>query len=154
MESCILNKKGFSILEVTVVAFIVGAVLSMVISSYVNRINNAKYQRTVNELTVIAQSSVDYFNSEGSWPTQVSQLAPEFMPNAVTSSPFGTNYQITFVNKLGTVSVLIPSGIAQNNPQGPLLEIIHQGNQDQIEISQTVKNELTSRLNYDLKYVY
>ena len=154
MESCILNKKGVSILEVTVVVGIVGAVLSMVISSYINRINNANYQKTVNELTVIAQASVDYFNSVGSWPTQVSQLAPQFIPNTVTSSPFGTNYQISSVNSVGTVSVLIPSGIAQNNPQGPLLVIIHQGNQDQIEISQTVKNELTSRLNYDLKYIY
>jgi len=76
------------------------------------------------------------------------------MPHAVTSSPFGTNYQMTCVNNMATVSVLIPSGIAQKNPQGQLLVINNQGLQDQIAISKTIKNELTSRLSYELKYVY
>ena len=134
--------------------FVVIIILAMVIPNYVNRVRNAKYQKTVNELTVIAQSSVNYFLSQGSWPTTINQLSPQFIPNAVTVSPFGTNYQTSVVNNVVTISVLIPSGIALNNPQGPLLVISHQGIQDQISISQTVKNELTSRLNFDLKYVY
>ena len=141
-------------LEVTAVFFIVGVILCMVIPNYINRINNAKYQRTVNELTAIAQASVDYYISEGSWPTGISQLAPQFMPNAVTSSPFGTNYQMSCVNNVVTASVLVPAGIAQKNPWGRLLMVNNQGAWDQIEISQTVGNEITSRLSYDLKYVY
>jgi len=154
MESCFLNKKGSSILEVTAVLFVVGVILSMVISNYVNKIQNANYQRTVNELTAIAQASVDYYISEGSWPTGISQLVPQFMAQAVTSSPFGTNYQMSCVNNVVTASVLVPAGIAQKNPLGQLLVINNQGVQDQIEISKTVQNEFTSRLNYDLKYVY
>ena len=154
MESCFLNKKGNSILEVTAVLFVVGLILSMVISNYVNRIQNANYQRTVNELTTIAQASVDYYISGGSWPAGISQLAPQFMARAVTSSPFGTNYQISCVNNVVTASVLVPAGIAQKNPLGRLLMVNSQGTQDQIEISQTVGNEITSRLSYDLKYVY
>ena len=126
----------------------------MVIPNYINRINNAKYQKTVNELTAIAQASVDYYVSEGSWPTGISQLAPQFMPTAVTSSPFKTSYQIICVNNIVTVSVLIPTGIAQKSPLGQLLVLNNQGAQDQLEISQTVPNELTSRLSYQLKYVY
>jgi len=141
-------------LEVTAILLIIGVILSMVMPNYTGRINNANYEKTVNELTAIAQASIDYFILQGSWPTGIGQLAPEFMPHAVTSSPFGTNYQITCVNNVVSVSVLIPSGIAQKNPQGPLLVIINQGAQDQIEISQTVRNEFTSRLNYDLKYIY
>ncbi len=141
-------------LEVTVILFIIGVIFSVVMPNYIGRIKNANYEKTVNELTAIAQASIDYFISEGSWPTGISQLAPQFMPQAVTSSPFGTNYQIICVNNMVTASVLIPSGIAQKNPQGPLLVINNQGSQDQIEITQTVKNELTSRLNYDLKHVY
>lgn len=139
-------------LEATVIVFIVGVIFSLVIPNTINRINNANYEKTVNELTAIAQSCVDFFLSQGSWPTQVSQLAPTFMPYAVVSSPFGTNYQINCVNDMARAFVLIPAGIAQKNPQGPLLVIKNQGAQDQIEISQTVKNEFTSRLNYDLKY--
>lgn len=141
-------------LELTAVAFIVGAVLTMMIPNYINRINNAKYQKTVNELTAIAQASVDYYISKGSWPTGISQLVPQFMPNAVTSSPFKTSYQIACVNNMVTVSVLIPTGIAQKNPLGQLLVLNNQGARDQLEISRTVQNELTSRLSYQLKYVY
>ena len=46
-------------------------------------------KRTVNELTAIAQASVDYYISQGLWPAGISQLAPQFMAQAVTSSPFG-----------------------------------------------------------------
>ena len=106
MESCFLNKKGNSILEVTAVLFVVGVVLSMVIFNYVYRIQNANYQRTVNELTTIAQASVDYYISGGSWPTRNKiNWPPQFMTRAVTSSPFGTNYQISCVNNVVTASV-------------------------------------------------
>jgi Tfp pilus assembly protein PilE len=154
MDSCILNKKGTSIMEVIVVLLIIGVIFSMVVPYYVSRIKNANYEKTVSELTAIAQASIDYFILEESWPTRISQLAPEFMPYAVTSSPFGTNYQITCINNMVTVSVLIPAGLAQKNPQGQLLVINNQGIQDQIAISKTIQNEFTSRLNYDLKYVY
>jgi len=144
-------------LEVTAIVFIVGVIFSTVMPNYVGRINHAKYEKTVNELTAIARASTDFFLSVGSWPTGTSQLAPQFMAQAVTSSPFGSSYQIIPPiggNNVITVSVLIPAGIAQNNPQGPLLVVIHKGGQDQIEISQTVNNQLTSRLKFDLKNVY
>ena len=144
-------------LEVTVILFIVGVILSMVIPNCIGRINRAKYEKTVNELTAIAQASVDYYISQGAWPTEISQLVPQFMPQAVTFSPFGTMYQINTVNvpyNMATISVLVPAGIAQKNPEGQLLEINNEGPQDQIEISKTVQNEFTSRLNYQLNYVY
>lgn len=55
-------------LEVAAVLFILGAIFSMVIPNYIGRINNANYEKTVNELTAIAQASMDYFISKGSWP--------------------------------------------------------------------------------------
>jgi hypothetical protein len=122
--------------------------------NYIGRIDRAKYERSVKELTSIAKASVDYFNSEGAWPAGVSQLAPEFMPSAVTSSPFGTNYQIAGVNDMVTVSVLIPTGIAQKDPQGALRVIVNQGNRDLIEITQQLPNEFSGRLEYEKKYQY
>lgn len=142
-------------LEVTVVIAIIGVILSMAIPSYVSRINQAKYEKTVNELTAIAQASIDYFNLTGSLPDPIlwpSQLSPQFMPHAVTLSPFGTSYQIilpTSGNNMITVSVLIPKGIAQNNSQqGQLWVKSAKGTQDEIEITKTVQNEITSRLSY------
>ena len=52
-------------LEVTAILFIIGVILSMVIPNYVNRINNANYEKTVNELTAIAQASIDYLYFTG-----------------------------------------------------------------------------------------
>lgn len=153
MGRYILNKAGTTLLEVTAVLLIIGVILSMVVPNYVYRINTAKYEKTVNELTAIAQASIDYFNMMGSCPPGTSQLAPEFMPNAVTSSPFGTTYlPPACSNNMVTVSVLIPSGIAPKSPQGQLGVIIHQGKQDQIEISQIVQNEVASRLSYCLNF--
>lgn len=141
-------------LEVSAILFTIAVIFSMVIPNYIGRINNAKYEKTVNELTSIAQASVNYYVSNGAWPVVISQLSPQFLTYAVVSSPFGTNYQITCINNMVTASVLIPSGIAQKNPGGQLWEIKTQGSQDQIKISKTVENDFTSRLNYDLKYVY
>lgn len=153
MARRILNKTGTNLLEVTAVLLIIGVILSMLVANFVNRINIAKYEKTVNELTAIAQASIDYFNMMGSCPPGISQLAPEFMPHSVTSSPFGTTYlPPSCSNSMVTVSVLIPSGIAPESPQGQLGEIIHQGKQDQIEISQLVQNEFTSRLGYCLNF--
>ena len=141
-------------LEVSAILFTIAVIFSMVIPNYIGRINNAKYEKTVNELTSIAQASVNYYVSNGAWPVVISQLSPQFLTYAVVSSPFGTNYQMTCVNNMVTASVLIPSGIAQKNPEGQLLEIKNQGSQDQIKVSKTIQNDFTSRLNYDLKYVY
>jgi len=159
MARCFLNIKGVTVLEVTVILFIVGVILSMAVPSYISRINQAKYEKTVNELTAIAQASVDYFNLTGSWPDPViwaSQLYPDFIPdgraqrNAVTSSPFGTPYNISYVNNIATAFVLIPSKIAQKNESSPLLEVIpqNQGAQDLIRVTLNVPNDTTSRLNY------
>lgn len=147
-------------LEVTVVVIIVGVILSMLIPDSISRINQAKYEKTVSELTTIAQASVDYFNFTGSWPDSgswPSELYPKFIPdggnpaNAVTSSPFGTAYNISWINNIVTVSVLIPTGIAQNNPlEGQLWTKTNQGSQDLIQITQTVPSGSTARLNYCL----
>lgn len=147
-------------LEVTVVVIIMGVILSMLIPNCISRINQAKYEKTVSELTTIAQASVDYFNFTGSWPDSgswASELYPKFIPdggnpaNAVTSSPFGTAYNIYCINNMVKAYVLIPSGIAQKNPlEGQLWAIHNQGIQDEIEITQTVPSGSTARLNYCL----
>ena len=147
-------------LEILAVIVIISVFLSMLIPNYIYRINQAKYEKTINELTSIAQASIDYFNLNGSWPDSsswVSQLIPKYLPNGgvnrlVLKSPFGTFYQAPMgINNMVTASVLIPTGIAQKNPEGPLLilNIKNQGNQDLVEITQTIDNQFTARLSYN-----
>ncbi len=142
-------------LEVMAALFTITVILSMVISNVIGRINQAKYERTVNELSAIAHASIDYLVSKGSCPalTPIDQMVPEFMVKAVTSSPFGTSYQNPACgNNMVTVSVFIPKNIAKNIPQGQFLIIDQQAaqNLDLIQITQTIKNEYTSHLDYCL----
>jgi competence protein ComGC len=154
MVSRVLDKKGALVLEVITVLLIMGAVFAIAIPNTIGRRNTANYMKTVSELNTLAEACVNYYVFEGAWPTTIVQLAPQFIPHAVTVSPFGTNYQISGTNNMATASVLVPAGIAPKNPLGGLAVIMHQGAQDQIQITRTVRNEFTSRLNYDLKYTY
>ena len=84
--------KGSSLLEVTGVVVIMTCILSMIIANSIGRIQMAKLQKTSNEMQSIAQAVIDYLNTQGSCPVNINQLAPNYMPHAVTSSAFGTNY--------------------------------------------------------------
>lgn len=149
-----LNNYGLSLLEVAIVMFIIGALLSVIIPGYTSRIHQARYEKTIHELAAIAQAAVDYFVAKGFFPAGIGSLPPEFIPKAVVLSPFGTSYQISCFNNMVVASVLVPAGITAGNTQGPLLVVRNQGSWDEISISQTVHSAFTTRLKYDLKYVY
>ena len=151
MDSRVLNKKGASLLEVIAVTFMMGVMFSVLLPNYIDRINRAKYEKTVNELTAISQASIDYFNLMGAWPDPnhwANQLVPTFIPQAQTVSPFGTPYYVTLINNMVTAYVYIPKGIVPKNLLEGSLSQVTQGNQDKIEITQTPGNELTARLRY------
>ena len=154
MDSSILNKQGITLLEVVATMVIVGFLLSIIIPFNVTRIKNAQYQKTVAEMKTIAQAAIDYYISQGSCPTTTDQLAPTYTPKAVTSSPFGTAYQISCANNLVSVTNQITAGLVQKNPGGSLLEVTTAGGFDTIKITQRIPNELTGRLLYDKKYLY
>ncbi len=141
-------------LEVTVAAAIVFALLSMVLANCKTRVDKANLEKTVNEMMAIAQASLDYYNSQGIWPVTPSNLTPTYMSAAVTSSPFGENYQINNLNNTVTVSTTVPSGLAKKYYQGTFLEISHGVGQDTIEISQQLPNQFSGRLEYEKIYRY
>ena len=154
MESYVLNKKGVSALEATIIAAIIGYILSMIISNGIQQIQISQFQKTVTEMKAIAQASIDYYVSQGSCPTGINQLAPTFMPQAVTSSPFNSSYQLSCSSNAVSVSDWIPTGLAQKNPEGPLLQITTSGGQDNITITQTISYAFIGRALYEKNYVY
>ena len=148
--------KGLSILEVMAVLVVVGILLSAVIPRCIDRINRAKYEKMIGEMTSIAQASIDFYNSQypNAWPTDTGQLAPKYIYSAVLSSPWGGNYEVSFRNNLIIVSTTIPSGIAQKNPEGTMLSVLTGVSGDQISIAQSVSNEGIGRVQYEKKYLY
>ena len=157
------SKRGYTLLEIIIAVAIVCVLLSMVMASYKIRIDKARLEQTVTEMMAIAQASIDYYNSQYPkvWPANTSQLAshtvgaPNYMYNAVTSSPFGGKYQIIIgLNNSVTISTTVPSGLAEHYYQGALLEILPGNSQDTIEITQQLPNEFSGRLEYENKYLY
>ena len=136
---------------------IVGVILSSVIPSCIERINKANYEKTIDEMSSLAQASIDYYRSQypNAWPTNISQLAPKYIYKAVTSTPWGDVYGLRFQNNLVIVSTSIPSGIAQmDQGEGAMLSVVTNTSGDQISIAQSVPNEDIGRLQYEKKYFY
>ncbi|MDE2028902.1 MAG: hypothetical protein KGJ11_10230, partial [Candidatus Omnitrophica bacterium] len=129
-------------------------VSAMIMPNNWRRVQNAKFAKAVMEMKSIALASIDYLESKGTCPADISELAPAFMPRAVTSSPFGTAYQINCTSNMLSVSNLVPAGMAVWNPEGPLLQISSSGGQDNVTITQTVPNTFVARLLYDKRYLY
>ena len=160
MVNNITLRSGFTLLELAGVIVIAVVLLVTVINSYRGLINQAKFQATVREMGSIAQASIDYYNDSSndpnslSWPTSVASLAPMYMPQAITFSPLGGNYQLSAANNMVTVSTTIPKGILTDPTEGIFLKISHIAAGDQISITQSVSNEFSGRLLYDLKYLY
>lgn len=160
MDNNFTMKKGFTLLELTLVLMIVGILLVTIISNGTNFINRAKCQATVREMGSIAQAAVDYYNSSSSdpdmltWPASISNLAPTYIPHAVSLSPLGSKYLLSFGNNSVTVSTTIPEGILIDPTEGSFLNITPVPAGQQISITQSIPNEFSGRLNYDLQYLY
>ena len=134
MDSRILIKKGFSVLEAMVAVAILSMLFSMITENAKTRINKAMLERTVNEMMSIAQESIDFYNSKGNWPVDVGELCPTYMAS-VSNSPFGGKYQINNLNNAVSVSTNVPSGLAEHYYQGDLLEILPGTGLDKIDDS-------------------
>lgn len=155
-------KRGFTLLELTISMTIVGILLTTMISQGINFIDRAKFQATVREMCSIAQAAIDYYNAHASsWPSGLAALSNNSnpddnnMPQLITSNPFKTgDYQLSFGNHAVTVSTMIPKGILIDPNEGSFLIVSSGASTDQISITQSTPNELSGRLNYDLKYAH
>ena len=165
MGNSIAINKGFTVIELVIVVAIIGILLVAVISNGMNYINRARFQSTVREMGSIAQAAIDYYNSSNNpndatnpqpltWPaSNASGLGGPYMPQAVTSNPFGNSYQITGGNNMVTVSTVIPNGVLIDPNEGSFLSVKPVAGGQQISITQSVPNEFTGRLTYDIQYL-
>jgi len=164
-------KIGFTVLELTIVMVIVGVLIVIIVSNCTNFINRAKFQATVREMGSIAQAAIDYYNSSNNpndpndplplvWPSNTSLLANNTnfngnnMPQVVTSNPFGYSYSLRHGNNMVTVTTRIPKGILVDAGEGSFLALTPGTTSDQISITQSIPNEFSGRLTYDLEYLY
>jgi type II secretory pathway pseudopilin PulG len=154
MVSGLLNQKGMTMLETTAAMVVIVLILTMIIPNNVQRIQIARFQKTVVEMKAITDASIDYYVSQGNCPPGIEQLSPVYLQQATYSSPFLSNYLLSCTGIMVSVSNLIPGGLAQKNPEGPLLEVTSAGSQDIIKITKLIPHSWIGRLEYDKKYLY
>ena len=154
MERGVLSERGQTLLEVTVVVSITALLLAPVISGMVRRMQTAKFEATVAEMNALANAGVDYYVSHQQCPSGIAQLTPTYIAHAVSLNPFLSAYQLNCGVYSICVSSLVPAGLAQSNPAGPLFEVSRAGGKDNIKITKLFPYSATGRLMYDKKYLY
>ena len=154
MDSDVLGRRGFSLLELSLV-FAVAAVLLGVVFYCAGRIRQAaSAQRTVNELEAIASVSTQYYLENGAWPGNLSDLRPSYLsPTSSDFNPFGNAYTITPGTSRASVSTRLPKGLVTNNSFGSEVVVENQGNNDLVSVTKSVESA-NWRLKYEKKYIY
>ncbi len=158
MDSHLIEREGFTLLELVLAAGVGAAVLTAVAVNGMSLINRARLEATVSEMNSIAEAAIEFYDSSSpdplqmAWPAGLSDLVPQYLPHALTQSPFGNNYQLAAVNHRVTVSTQVPRGLAKDTSLGNLFSVVAEGGFDRISISRIVPNAFSGRLSYELKH--
>ena len=105
-------KKGFTLLEMVLVVGIISVLLTVVGVSTHGRYRKAKAQRTIEELKSLATAGVDYYLTNQTIPTSITDLiSGGHLYSGTTQNPFGNSYLITATSKMVTISTIVPANV-------------------------------------------
>jgi len=97
------KRRGFSLLELLAVVVILGIIAAVVVPRVTSSSDMAK-QRVNDHTAASLNSAIErYYVNEGSWPTALSDLVPDYLPDGVPTNPIdgsaygidGTSHRIT-----------------------------------------------------------
>ena len=150
-----LRSKGFTLLEQILVVALVAVLAAVVVATARGRIDSAKGQRAVEELAVLAEKCVEYYQKNNSWPTDIMALKPDYLPAAFGNNPFGRAYRIASTGQGGvTVATYLPKGSKVLN-LGLGLTIKNIDNTwDEAQLFRTSNVRGTECAAYEKKYLY
>ena len=150
-----LRSKGFTLLEQALVVTLVAVLAGMVVVTARGRIDNAKGQRAVEEMAVLAEKCVEYYQKNNSWPVDVTVLKPDYLPAAFGNNPFGRAYRIASTGQGGvTVATYLPKGSkVLNAGQGLTIRNIDAA-WDEAQLFRTNNVRGTESAAYEKKYLY
>ena len=98
-----LNKKGFSLVELMIVVVIMGILIAVAIPLYGEISKNAKDKTCASNIDTIENAAIVYYNEHGAAATDISQLAFE---DGVPVCPWGeVEYTATFSTAGGEATV-------------------------------------------------
>ncbi len=154
MDSDVLAKRGFSLLELSLVLMVVSVLIAVSSYSAAKIRQVALAQRAVSELNAIASVSTQYYLENGAWPVNLSDLRPKYLEaNSNDLNPFGNSYTITIGSSRASVSTVLPRGLVTNKSFGSEVVVVNQGSSDLVTITKSVESR-NWKLKYDKKYIY
>ena len=154
MDRNVLEKRGFSLIELSLV-FVIGAILLGTVFYSARSIRQAALARkTIQELDVLVSASSQYYLGNGAYPTCVLDLRPVYLsPQATGVNPFGNAYCVTPGVLSVSVSTLLPKGLLTPQSFGSEVVVINQGNNDLVSVTKPLESGIWS-LKYDKKNIY
>ena len=110
-----MDKRAFTLIEMTVVLAILGVIASTVVVNQLERIKARQAQLTAAEISQLQQAAMLYYvNNNNTWPGNISDLKTGgYISSAWNGlSKFGANYTFSNTANLFTVNTTLPAGYA------------------------------------------
>lgn len=154
MDSNILESRGFSLAELSIVLVIATIVITACFCLSGKIRQTALAQRTIEELNVIAAASLEYYSETGAWPIDISGLRPRYLsPQSSSANPFGYAYMITPGNQAVSVSTLLPMGLVTAKSFGNEVTVTNQGSNDLVSVTKSLES-IIWKLKYEKKNIF
>jgi len=154
MDSHVLTKRGFSLVELGLVLMVVSMFIAISSYSAAKIRQVVKAQRILNELDSIASVSTQYYLENGAWPATLSDLRPKYLsPTSGDLNPFGNAYTIAGNVSRVSVSTVVPRGVITEKSFGSEIVIVNQGSNDLVSLSKSIESR-NWKLKYEKKYIY
>ena len=154
MDNNVLAKRGFSLVELSLVLMVASVFIAVSFYSAAKIRQVVSAQRVIEELDSIATAGTRYYSEHGAWPVNISDLRPNYLVQQSSDlNPFGNIYTITSNVSSFSVSTLLPKGLITNKSYGSEVVIVNQGNNDLVSITKSPESR-TWKLKYEKKYIY
>ena len=155
MDSDVLGRKGFSLIELSLTLAITAILLAIALYSAKAVRQAALAERTIDELSSIALASTRYYSQYNARPATLSDLRTSGYLAASSGdlNPFGNAYVITGGDDAVSVSTILPKGLIIATSMASEVVVVNQGNNDLVTVTKSQESTLWS-LQYEKKYIY
>lgn len=114
--------QGFTLIEMLLVMTIISAIIYGSIGYMQQRTDALKIDRAAGQMQQILNGGLAYYVGNGSWPADIATLQTAgYLPAITIVSPWATNYTVSNSGALFSVSMSLPTALANQQAVGAIL---------------------------------
>lgn len=88
------KRSGFSLIELLLVVTILGIIAAIVVPRVSASADKSEEKVREHQMSTMGAAVERYYLNEGSWPTDLTDLVPDYLPDGVPAAPGGGTYAI------------------------------------------------------------